>query len=105
MTWFVFAAIMHLVLSIIHLITWIPESLNETSPATYRSLQLVAVLFETLNLCMMLQLFGTSIVNGLEISPEATKFQIWIVCEILVALSTVITSTIYLCFRSINNWN
>ena len=74
-TWFVFAAIMHLVLSIVHLSTWQVESLNDESPATYRSLQLVAVLFETLNLCMMLQLFGTSIVSAdKNISSEVIKF-------------------------------
>jgi hypothetical protein len=54
MSWFVFAAIMHIVLSIIHLSTWCEDAAIDVYPATYRSWQLVAVLLETFNLCMML---------------------------------------------------
>ena len=94
---------MHLVLSGFHFVTWFGDSPD--SLASYRSLQLLAVLLETLNLCMMLQLFATSIVSGLKITPEATKFQIWVLCEIFVALSTILASMFYLLLRSYFNWN
>ena len=105
-SWFVFAALMHFILSCFHAVAWLNESPVDNKPASYRVWQLFAVLLETLNLCMMLQLFGSSIVSGvIHHSPKATRFQIWLLCEILVTLSTILASTVYLSLRACFNWN
>ena len=72
--WFYFAAAMHVILGFLNLITWLDKSPDETHAASFKSVQLVCVLMETVNLCLMLKLYGTSVINGLKISDDARLF-------------------------------
>ena len=98
--WFVFAAFMHVILSLVHISTLLPDSLDDEYPSTFRSLQLFSVLLETINLCWMMKLYGLSMTNNLKLTDEVRMFQFWILCEIFVALSTITTTMMYLLVRA-----
>ena len=72
--WFYFAAAMHVILGVLNLVTWMENSPDSTHAASFKSIQLVCVLAETVNLCLMLKLYGTSVINGLKISSDARDF-------------------------------
>lgn len=74
-----------------------------TSPSTYRVVQLIAVLLEVLNLCMIFNMLGTSVLNVQHLSTDTTttqEFQFWLLIEILTIFTSVFTAMIYLSLRS-----
>jgi hypothetical protein len=74
----------------------------EHYPGCYKSLQLVAVLLQIMNLCKMLHLIGVATMHAhLKLASEAKLIKFWILLEILMVLVTILTPTLYLFLRSL----
>ena len=96
--WYICAACMHLLLSVIHMIQVF--SLEEYFLSSFMSIQLVSVLLEIWNLCKMLSLYGISIIQGTVFSESCIMFQFWIVIEAVAIFGTLGATIIYLFWRA-----
>ena len=90
---------MHGILFLLTVINY-KYDISKEYPATYKSVQLIAVLLEVYNLCMMLKLYGESVINGLKVTKDTQEFQFWMLIEIITIFTSICTTMLYLILRA-----
>ena len=62
----------------------------------------LARLLAMINLCIMMHLFGNSQIEGKEYSPQVEGFLIWMFFEIMMIVSTILVTMMFLLKRSVD---
>ena len=96
--WYWTMIVLHAYLALTHFATLL--DLGSIPKHYLLNIQTVAVLFQMFILCMMLQLFGTSEVNG-ELSERVVDFKMWLIFEIFMIITIIGTTMFYMLFRAV----
>ena len=99
--WYWYAVGMHFVLALMQMLYGRLDEVGALCGAVFLAIQTAIVGLEMWNLCLMMNLYSSFSIHGKHVK-DVEPFSYWLLIEIYMIISTVITASIYMFTRSIS---